>query len=70
MIEKYEDDICDRCRVYPKNEMYILCVKCKNEWIAYGIKILNSKPNGFHLPKEAFEIWFESKKKKPPFMFR
>lgn len=70
MRKRYYDDICDRCRKYPKDEMYILCDKCKNEWISYGIKLLKDRPKGSHLSKDEFEIWFEKSKKKQVFMFR
>jgi hypothetical protein len=67
MRKTYIDDICDKCRIYPKDSNYILCVKCKNEWLAYGMK-LQDKYKGKPLDKNEFEDWFKHTPK--PFIFR
>jgi hypothetical protein len=69
MRTRYYDDLCDRCRIYTKYEVYILCVKCKDEWLSYGMKTLKDKPQGSILNDE-FEIWFKSTSKHKPFIFR
>lgn len=66
MRKQYSDDICDRCRVYPKDLPFILCNKCKNEWIAFGIKVMADKK--IIVNRKDFEVWFKTKKK--IFIFR
>ena len=67
--KSYNDDLCDKCRVNLKDEPFILCRKCKNEWLAYGLALIN-KSNNKPLNKNEFEDWFKSKPKKQSFIFR
>jgi hypothetical protein len=67
MRKTYDDDLCDRCRVNPKDLPYILCAKCRDEWIAFGVKIMDTKK--VLVSREDFEVWFTVQKKKG-FVFR
>ena len=67
--KSYNDDLCDKCRVNPKDTVFILCSKCKDEWLTYGLALIN-KSNNKPLDKDEFEDWFKSSAKKKPFIFR
>ena len=67
MRKEYTDSLCDRCRVNPKFSTYILCVKCKDEWVAYGMKLTNSKDKSISYID--FNKWFNMPVKRT-FIFR